>query len=237
MVRLRAAPNKIDGPGELCDAATRSRVFQSRHGNRSPVSQTKQRGQRLVSRGRKGDENVRKKASIDGATKPHALDLRAVNLQPTRDAPVAAKDGKRLVDGRNLHRGSTFLAGHGARGLAYNDLQSAATRRGDGLMAKSGPPSLHVGQVGNRSKEAIGRRLKQVRTALGLTQEQIAKSIGSPQGTWGQYEAGMRKPSIAVASRLYDRYRISLDFIYLGDASKLPFDLDQKINWPKSTGK
>jgi transcriptional regulator with XRE-family HTH domain len=104
-------------------------------------------------------------------------------------------------------------------------------------MAKSGAPSLHAGQVANRSKAAIGARLKQVRHALNLTQEEIAKSIGSPQGTWGQYEAGMRRPSIAVASRLYDRYRISLDFIYLGDPRGLPFDLDQKITWPKATHK
>lgn len=96
-------------------------------------------------------------------------------------------------------------------------------------MAKSGAPSLHASQIAARSKEAIGERLRLVRKALKLTQDQMAKSVGCPQGTFGQYEAGMRKPSIAVASRLYDRHGISLDYLYLGDISKLSFELGNAV--------
>jgi DNA-binding XRE family transcriptional regulator len=171
---------------------------------------------------------VRKKTSVDNSGKAHPLHLRLVNLQPTRDSRFATKDGERLVDRRDVHGVPAFPpSSHGD--LAYNILQLPATSGGALMMAKRGNPSLHPSQVANRSPEAIGHRLKLVRNALGLTQEQIAESIASPQGTWGQYEAGMRKPSVAVASRLYDRYRISLDYIYLGDASNLPFDLGQKV--------
>ena len=97
-------------------------------------------------------------------------------------------------------------------------------------MAKSGPASLHTSQLAARSPEAIGERLCLVRKALGLTQEQFAAAVGCPQGTFGQYEAGMRKPSVAVASRVFDRFRIPLDYLYLGEVSSLPFELAKAVN-------
>ena len=97
-------------------------------------------------------------------------------------------------------------------------------------MAKSGPTSLHTSQLASRSAEAIGERLCLVRKALGMTQEQFAAAVGCPQGTFGQYEAGMRKPSVAVASRLFDRFRIPLDYLYLGEVSNLPFELGKEIS-------
>jgi transcriptional regulator with XRE-family HTH domain len=96
-------------------------------------------------------------------------------------------------------------------------------------VAKAGPPSLHPSQLEARSPAAIGERLCAVRKALGLTQEQLAASVGCPQGTFGQYEAGMRKPSIAVASRLYDRHGITLDYLYLGNVGTLPFELGKAV--------
>lgn len=96
-------------------------------------------------------------------------------------------------------------------------------------MAKAGPPSLHRSQIAARTPEAIGDRLCMVRKAIGLTQEQFASSVGCPQGTFGQYEAGMRRPSVAVASRLYDRHRIGLNYLYLGDLSDLPYELSEAV--------
>jgi transcriptional regulator with XRE-family HTH domain len=92
-------------------------------------------------------------------------------------------------------------------------------------VAKSGPASLHTSQLAARSPEAIGERL-----ALGLTQEKFAAAVGCPQGTFGQYEAGMRKPSVAVASRVFDRFRIPLDYLYLGEVSSLPFELAKAVS-------
>jgi len=67
------------------------------------------------------------------------------------------------------------------------------------------------------SPDAIGKRLRAVRMAIGTTQEQFAAGIGATQGGFGQYEAGMRRPSVIIASALCTVYGLTLDFIYRGD--------------------
>jgi len=96
-------------------------------------------------------------------------------------------------------------------------------------MAKRPPASIHPALVSARSAEAIGRRLAYVRKALGLTQAEFAKAIGSSQGALGQYEVGMRRPAIEIGLRIRDRFGTSLDFLYAGDISALQFDMAEKL--------
>jgi len=96
-------------------------------------------------------------------------------------------------------------------------------------MGKRGPSSIHASQIPARTAMAIGDRLKYVRLAIGLTQAEFAKSIGSSQGACGQYEAGMRRPAIEIGLRILDRHGVSLDFLYAGNIAKLDYEFAEKL--------
>jgi transcriptional regulator with XRE-family HTH domain len=96
-------------------------------------------------------------------------------------------------------------------------------------MAKRPPASIHPALVASRSAKAIGERLAYVRKAKQMSQAKFAKEIGSSQGALGQYEVGMRRPAIEIGLRIRDRFGVSLDFLYAGDISKLPFDLAEQL--------
>lgn len=80
-----------------------------------------------------------------------------------------------------------------------------------------------------RTPKAVGRRLKEIRVALKLTQEQFAEPAGITQQAYANYESGSRLPSVKLASRLRDVYDLPLDYIYLGDTSMLPLTVTQAL--------
>ena len=55
-----------------------------------------------------------------------------------------------------------------------------------------------------------------IRKQLDLTQEEFARRAGESQNACSQYEAGMRRPSLKIASALADTCALSLDYIYRG---------------------
>ena len=73
--------------------------------------------------------------------------------------------------------------------------------------------------------EAVGRRLRLVRTALGLTQREFAGSAAVATNTYGQWETGARALSPAQAIELCDTHNLTLDWIYRGDPGNLPYKL------------
>jgi transcriptional regulator with XRE-family HTH domain len=89
-------------------------------------------------------------------------------------------------------------------------------------MARSSDPT---------SVAAIGERLKWTRLALGNTQVEMARLIGSATNgqAWENYEAGRRRISIDHASPLCRKCRLSLDWIYHGEMDKLPDDVRAAI--------
>lgn len=80
----------------------------------------------------------------------------------------------------------------------------------------------------------VGRRLAVTREALDLTQQQLAEEIGVSRGALGNWEQGSRLPDPAAMARLVQRYRVSLDWLYLGDPSNLPHHLAAKLLGPQS---
>lgn len=50
--------------------------------------------------------------------------------------------------------------------------------------------------------ERLGHNIKQLRTARGLTQEQMAKLSGLPRATWANLESGAANPTLAVLHRV-----------------------------------
>ncbi len=79
------------------------------------------------------------------------------------------------------------------------------------------------------SPAAIGRRLYATRRVLDLTQTDLAERAGISRTAYTQYEGGSKRPSIDVAIALVRTYRLTLDWIYLGDASNLPYAMAAAI--------
>jgi transcriptional regulator with XRE-family HTH domain len=77
--------------------------------------------------------------------------------------------------------------------------------------------------------EEIGERLRLTRDAMRRAQNDFAAGAGIAVNTYNQYERGHFQPRIENAIKLCRAYRLTLDWIYLGDASGLPFDLVNKI--------
>ena len=62
-----------------------------------------------------------------------------------------------------------------------------------------------------QSPEHFGPRLKEIRTAAGLTQTQLAVKVGSTQAYISGLESGKkREPSLALAIRIADALGVAL---------------------------
>lgn len=68
----------------------------------------------------------------------------------------------------------------------------------------------------------VGRRLRLVRLALGLTAVELCREIDAGPKAYSQWENGKRLFDVLAAIRLKKRYGVTLDWIYGGDTSGLP---------------
>ena len=57
-------------------------------------------------------------------------------------------------------------------------------------------------------------QLKLLRTTKGLQQKDVAKAIGITTSYYGMIELGTRKPSIVIAHRLSNFFKISIEDIF-----------------------
>jgi len=78
--------------------------------------------------------------------------------------------------------------------------------------------------------EIIGERLQRLRLSERLNQVQIAELLGIAQSAWSQYEKGSRRLTLDVAGDVVDRFGVTLDWLYMGDASGLPMRLAALAN-------
>jgi transcriptional regulator with XRE-family HTH domain len=62
-------------------------------------------------------------------------------------------------------------------------------------------------ELGNR----VGRNVKQLREARGLTQEQMAKIAGVPRATWTNLESGSANPTLSVLHRAAAALQVSIE--------------------------
>lgn len=77
--------------------------------------------------------------------------------------------------------------------------------------------------------EEIGERLYATRTALGLTQAEIAERLGLSQPTYALYETGKRMLPPRWAVAVADGFNVTTDWLYRGDASGIPYKLHGEI--------
>lgn len=80
-----------------------------------------------------------------------------------------------------------------------------------------------------RSVDEIALRLYQTRQALGLSQVELCARAGIATNTYNQWEKAKGRPELDKAVQLCDAFDLTLDWIYLGDASGLRHDLAVKI--------
>lgn len=73
------------------------------------------------------------------------------------------------------------------------------------------------------SLENIADRLQLTRAVLGLSQGEFAKGAGLAANTYNQYENAKKRPSLEGAIALCEAYDLTLDWIYRGDPSGLPY--------------
>lgn len=59
--------------------------------------------------------------------------------------------------------------------------------------------------------DRLGKNLRQLREARGLTQQRIAKLAGIPRATWSHLESGEGNPTLAVLTRVADALAVSLE--------------------------
>ncbi len=90
-------------------------------------------------------------------------------------------------------------------------------------------PGMPQRDTNDRSKLAIGVRLRLTREAMGITQVEFAGRAGIAPNTYNQYEAGKNFPQIEYAQRLCDAHGLTLDWIYRGDLSNLSYQLAEAI--------
>ena len=97
-----------------------------------------------------------------------------------------------------------------------------------GLMAPRMPPESP------ESPQAVGKRLKALRDALDLSQDDIAASIGMASGSasWSPYEKGKDMIPAHNALALCRRYGVTMDWLYRGLwHAGVPFDLGELIRY------
>lgn len=70
-----------------------------------------------------------------------------------------------------------------------------------------------MGREAGARMTALPARLKEARTASGLTQTDVSERTGITQGNVSEYETGSRSPELATLTRLADVYGVSLDWL------------------------
>lgn len=76
---------------------------------------------------------------------------------------------------------------------------------------------------------AIGRRLVAARRAAGLRPIDVALRAHIGRNTLANWEMGLKRPSVDQLALLLPVLDVSLDYVYFGDMSRLPWELKHRI--------
>ena len=79
------------------------------------------------------------------------------------------------------------------------------------------------------SRTEIAARLRVTRQAFGMGQYDFADRAGIAGNTYNQYEQAKKRPTIENALALCRAYGLTLDWVYAGDPSGLPYKVADAI--------
>lgn len=78
-------------------------------------------------------------------------------------------------------------------------------------------------------EQDVARRLRLVRAALGMNQQDFGARAGLSQPQYHNFDKGKRLLTLEAALALCEEYSLTLDYLYRGDPSGLPYDLARTI--------
>lgn len=76
----------------------------------------------------------------------------------------------------------------------------------------------------------LGERIKKVRKALDLTQQEFADRIGSKRNTVATYEMGRTDPSAAIVSLIHREFAVSQEWLRTGEGEMFIPTSDESID-------
>lgn len=79
------------------------------------------------------------------------------------------------------------------------------------------------------------KRIKEIRTCAGLTQQEFADKLGIKRGTIANYELGRNEPIDAVITLICDKFDISETWLRTGEG-KMSIDLSREAQITKFVG-
>ena len=79
------------------------------------------------------------------------------------------------------------------------------------------------------TRDLTALRIRAVRVALNLRPIEVCRAIGVSKTQYSQWESGKNWPDSADAIRFCERYGVSMDWIYRGQAGTLPRDIGDTI--------
>lgn len=85
----------------------------------------------------------------------------------------------------------------------------------------------------------IGERLRQLRKAKGMTQEQVAAYLNAAKSTVSQYENNVNEPDLKTLVKLADLFNVSVDYLFgrepagKGDQTDRDARKEDKSGWPQ----
>jgi len=71
----------------------------------------------------------------------------------------------------------------------------------------------------------IGKKLQQIRTGLGLSQEQVALNAGITTTYYGQLERNLKNPTVQVVEKICKAMNVSLEEFFKTEALVYEYDL------------
>ena len=77
--------------------------------------------------------------------------------------------------------------------------------------------------------DAIARRIVATREAMGLKPADICRLTGMAPNTYSMWEGAKGRPSLDQAMLFCEATGVTLDWIYRGNRTGLPFELASKI--------
>jgi transcriptional regulator with XRE-family HTH domain len=84
---------------------------------------------------------------------------------------------------------------------------------------------------------SIGKRLKALRCALGLSQVELCAQCGIPGPSWNAYERGKKRISVESLYDLTEAFDVTYSWVYVGNEDRLPDDLIKKLREYESSEK
>ncbi|MFZ5967390.1 MAG: helix-turn-helix domain-containing protein [Bacillota bacterium] len=75
----------------------------------------------------------------------------------------------------------------------------------------------------------FGNRLRNLRKALNLSQEELGQKFNLAKSTISQYELGKRSPDSTMLEKLADFFNVSVDYLLGRTEIKKPYDKDETV--------